>query len=148
MWYEPPVMICGDDSSSSPSLNPPRPPFLHSVDHNIVSCPSQKNSAVLPCDKNLPWILNFSAFSLFIHVFFIHVFAIAEGDRLPCEVFSGVPLCCYHSPELSMEPASRHQGGCLWGGPALLCFHLQLHHVSQSYIVFHWLSIAYSIQHF
>lgn len=60
----------------------------------------------------------------------------AEGDRLPCEVFSGVPLCCYHSPEFSLEPAPSHQGGRLWGGPALLCFHLQLHHVSQSISVF------------
>lgn len=29
-----------------------------------------------------------------------------------------------------MEPAPRHQGSSLRGGPALFGFHLQLHHVS------------------
>lgn len=61
--------------------------------------------------------------------------SLAEGDRLSCEVFGGVPLRCYHSPEFSMEPAPRYQRGRLRGGPAFLCFHLQLHHVSPTLIV-------------
>lgn len=48
-------------------------------------------------------------------------------------MFSGVPLRCDHSPELRVEPALRHQRSCFWGGSALHSFHLQLHHVSQTY---------------
>ena len=59
---------------------------------------------------------------------------LAEGDRLPREVFSGVPLHRYDGRELSVEPAPHHQGGRLRGGPALLRFHLQLHHVSQRFL--------------
>lgn len=64
------------------------------------------------------------------------VVLLAEGDRLPCQVFSGVPLRRYHRPEFSVEPAPHRQGSGLRGGPALLCLHLQLHHVSQSCIIF------------
>lgn len=54
----------------------------------------------------------------------------AEGNRLPREVLSGVPLRRDHGPQLGMEPAPRHQGSRLRGGPALLGVHLQLHYVS------------------
>lgn len=43
----------------------------------------------------------------------IFVPSLAEGDRLPREVFSGVPLYRYDSREFSVEPAPHHQGGRL-----------------------------------
>lgn len=83
-----------------------------------------------PCELHLSLVLRSALSDLFLQL------SPAEGNWLPCEVFSGVPLCRYHRPELGMEPAPHHQGSGLRGGPALHSFHLQLHHVSQFRVVF------------
>lgn len=87
-------------------ISPPRPPFLHSVDHNNVSCPSY-NSAVLLCDKNLLWILSFSAFSsnLFMYLW-CHQLKVTDY-HVRCSVVSRYAVTTVQSSVSNQLPVTK-----------------------------------------